>query len=73
MDSNLTENIIDDFETHKLCDVCNKVRKFRVINHKTKGKILSGRKCLKCFYYYVEKEGESHLYILNKKCKFAIS
>ena len=43
MESNLTENKIDNFETHKLCPLCNKVRKFKVII-KPKGKQLSGRK-----------------------------
>ena len=47
MESNLTENKIDNFETHKLCPLCNKVRKFKVII-KPKGKQLSGRKCLAC-------------------------
>jgi hypothetical protein len=38
----------DHFETHKLCLVCNKVQKFKVVIHKTKGKQLSGRKCVAC-------------------------
>ena len=48
MESNLTENKIDNFECNKLCPLCNKVRKFKVIIHKTKGKCLSGKKCLAC-------------------------
>ena len=48
MESNLTETKTETLQYHKLCGLCNKIQKFKVIQHKTKGEILSGRKCIAC-------------------------
>ena len=37
-----------EFQTHKMCPLCNKIQKFKIVIHKTKGQILSGRKCISC-------------------------
>ena len=50
-EENKTEPIeikADNFEACKLCPVCSRVQKFKVVIHKTKGKQLSGRKCVAC-------------------------
>lgn len=48
MEFNSTENKIEPLQHHKLCGLCNKIQKFKVIQHKSKGEILSGRKCVAC-------------------------
>jgi len=43
-----TENIIEPFNCNKLCPLCNKVNKFKVIQHPKKGQTTSGKKCIAC-------------------------
>lgn len=49
MELNIIENKQNEpLNFNKLCPLCNKVNKFKVINHKTKGLSISGKKCIAC-------------------------
>jgi len=63
MESNLIETKTETpvFNPNKLCPMCNKVNKFKVVQHKTKGECTSGLKCISC----TSKKNNTRLKALN--------